>query len=329
MTFCDRSRVRVAPLSWLARSSPPRSQRRSLRRSGAGAAITCRLLTALDERPVLAGALDPGALGVLLQSGWEVRTIPNPARQARPGRSFLGLLGSGNLTAAELGSRRRSRRNVELGVILARSQSRRAAAVFDEWWYGPTRSGKPISHPYERLHREATQNRRRLPVLGKPLPIATGGVLDCLAGRSRRGQTWVKAMYHRPHHDAPDWWRTRGFINDRHLERDGRLLRRPSCEIDDVVALYLVEPAAVPILHGVVGTAELRNDLVRRIDGPEAAERCGWLTPVEVLGCVSLDQAPTLGDFELDARSLRNGRMLVTDPRVARRIRQRLDRRTA
>lgn len=101
-----------------------------------------------------------------------------------------------------------------------------------------------------------------------------------------------------------------------------------SYRVGDRVALYLIEPAAVPVLYGVIGVPEPRKDLVRRIDGPDAADRYGWVTPVEVRGWVPLAKAPKLRDFGLDARSLRNGRTLVSDAAAVRRIRRRLDGRT-
>ena len=282
----------------------------------AGAPSTRRLLTALDERSVTAGALDPSALRVLLDADWEVATIPNlHAKLSLVDRSW-GLLGSGNLTSAGLGGRGSRRGNVELGVVLTNRQVREASRFFDDWWGQARPVTKDDLPPYETLFRTALGDGRRLPVLGKPIPLPPS---DTLARRTY-GRAWIKAMYHDKRQDQPDWWFDRTWLNDRHVESNGRYLRMPSYAVGDLLALYLVEPRAVPAIYRVTGVPELRKDFVRAIDGPADAERYGWVTPVDMIAGKRLQDAPLLSEFGLDGRSLQNGRKIIEKPGVVRRI---------
>lgn len=91
-----------------------------------------RLLTALVAGSVQVGALSPEALGLLASDGWEIRSIRNlHAKLSIVDRSW-GLVGSGNLTNAGLGSTKKG--NVELGVVLDSAQMEAASSIYEGWW---------------------------------------------------------------------------------------------------------------------------------------------------------------------------------------------------
>src|SRR4051794_13655234 len=71
-------------------------------RAPKGETVQRRLLTAVTQRSVEAGVLDPEALGLLRASGWEVRSIPNLHAKALVCDAREALVGSANLTVGGL-----------------------------------------------------------------------------------------------------------------------------------------------------------------------------------------------------------------------------------
>lgn len=81
---------------------------------------------------VQVGALNPGALRLLKDEGWEIRSIRNLHAKLSIVDGFWGLVGSGNLTNAGLGSTAKG--NVELGVTLSPEQIDAASSIYEGWW---------------------------------------------------------------------------------------------------------------------------------------------------------------------------------------------------
>ena len=127
------ARIRGCRAASLAREPVPEqaSRRGDRLRGGAGCASERRLLTALVASSVLARVLDPGALETLLDSGFELCSVPNLHAKLSLTDTSWGLVGSGNLTNAGLGSEGRA--NVELGVNLDAEQIASAAELFARW----------------------------------------------------------------------------------------------------------------------------------------------------------------------------------------------------
>jgi phosphatidylserine/phosphatidylglycerophosphate/cardiolipin synthase-like enzyme len=71
--------------------------------AGESAAGDRRLLTALVAASVQTRVLDPGALELLLDSGFELCSVPNLHAKLSLIEAGWGLVGSGNLTNAGLG----------------------------------------------------------------------------------------------------------------------------------------------------------------------------------------------------------------------------------
>ena len=94
-----------------------------------------RLLTAVTERSVSAGALSPSALAAFLERGWNVKSIPNLHAKLYLVDQSWGLVGSGNLTGAGIARAGPRAGNIELGVRLSETQRATASDIFDEWWF--------------------------------------------------------------------------------------------------------------------------------------------------------------------------------------------------
>jgi hypothetical protein len=282
-----------------------------------------RFLTALVERSVLAGVLDPAGLAALLEAGWQVASIPNLHAKVTVIDGVWGLVGSGNLTTAGLGGRGRTSGNIELGVVLNRRQVREARRVFERWWSVAHLVTVDTLRPFLELERQRSGSDAGRRV-GRPIPVSAGRTLERLGRpRSKSGQAWIKAMYHDPRRHTPGWWRRRKWINDRHTESGARIHRMPRYQPGDLVALYLVEPGVVAALYQVTGTPEFRPDLVAAEDAVDS-KKYGWVTPVDVLASLDIAQAPRLrDDFGIDGRSLQNGRKRIDDRALWRRIEKR------
>jgi phosphatidylserine/phosphatidylglycerophosphate/cardiolipin synthase-like enzyme len=110
-----------------------------------------RLLTALVAGSVQTRVLDPSALETLLDSGFEICSVPNLHAKVSLIDASWGLVGSGNLTNSGIGSE--SRANVELGVVLDAGQIANAGDLFARWWEGADPIGAGILAEYSALPR--------------------------------------------------------------------------------------------------------------------------------------------------------------------------------
>src|SRR6185436_18235843 len=96
-------------------------------------ALDRKLLTALDERSVAIGILDPRALERLHDAEFQIGNIENLHAKVSLVGSGWGLVGSGNLTGKGLGDEEGGG-NHELGAILTAKQIQEASVVFADWW---------------------------------------------------------------------------------------------------------------------------------------------------------------------------------------------------
>jgi hypothetical protein len=273
------------------------------------AARNRRLITALDERAVLVGVLDPTGLRQLLGAGWDVRTIPNLHAKLSLIDDSWGLVGSGNLTSAGLGGGP-SGSNVELGVVLSPPQITKARTLFAQWWDWATPVSLRELAPYEDLARLTVPPERRLKRLGRPLPAAAS-----TASRKPSG-FWIKMMNDRP--GEAEWWRHRRWIPDRHGWRNGKPTGRPSYAVGDRVALYHAGQRSIAALYQV--TSEPKFDPKFASANGGNADRFAWVTLVEPLASTSVDQTLPASEIHLKGQSLRNGYKRISDPAIVGRI---------
>jgi hypothetical protein len=240
------------------------------------------------------------ALEVLIDAGFEVRSIPNLHAKLSVVDGTWGLVGSGNLTGAGLGTA-----NVELGVRLTTAQTRVAAAIFDGWWSDP--AAGPVTRqalaPFAALPVPPVARNDGVAPIGNPLlsppdsaSPSTEPVPDLERPASRR--YWVKAMYG---HGKPqgEWWLKRAWIHDRH--RDGNVPEaitfEPKYGVGDLIALYVTRPSGpgrIPAILEVTRAPYDGRDLVAATFGTQEAAKYGWVTHVAVLRSTSVADAPEI-----------------------------------
>jgi phosphatidylserine/phosphatidylglycerophosphate/cardiolipin synthase-like enzyme len=181
-------------------------------RAPKGEAVSRRLLTALTQRAVEAGVLDPQAVALLQASGWEVRSIPNLHAKAVLCDDREALIGSANLTEGGLGGG-----NLELGIWLPAQDVDAVTSHLEHWWCAAC----PVApSDLENASRDFPPGPGRSPggVVGRPLRLQDGARLRA-AQRLRQpqaGSLWVKAVYHEGRNASPDWWVDQRWINDAH-----------------------------------------------------------------------------------------------------------------
>lgn len=257
-----------------------------------------RLLTALVSGGVQVGALSPAALHLLANDGWEIRTIRNlHAKLSIVDRSW-GLVGSGNLTNAGLGSTDKG--NVELGVVLSPQQIDAASSIYEGWWReADAVTDRDISH-FDALPTHAFTATLESGV-GPALEVGDPTDLQAiLAAPDPAQRFWIKANYHRRRPDGREWWH-RGWISD---------WRKASYRRGDLILLYLGAkfdgPRRCPAIVRV--TRECRNDpqFVAEYD-PDARARWPWVTDVECVYEVPIASGITLEAFGVTPQGLQGG----------------------
>jgi phosphatidylserine/phosphatidylglycerophosphate/cardiolipin synthase-like enzyme len=199
-------------------------------------------LTALVAGSVRVGALSPKALQLLKDDGWEVRSIRNLHAKLSIVDDFWGLVGSGNLTSAGLGSTEKG--NVELGVVLNAAQIAAAASIYADWWREAGEvSAEDLAH-FTSLPAQQTEKAPETGI-GPALEIADPADLDSILGvYEPRQRLWVKANYHRRRPDGREWWH-RGWISD---------WRKASYRKGDLILLYLgAKFGSIDVSVGEVG----------------------------------------------------------------------------
>ena len=153
-----------------------------------------KLITALNTGSVAGGFLQPRGLRDLHAAGFELRSVRNLHAKVSIVDGKWGLVGSGNLTTSGLGGSRNG--NVELGVILTRSQVDQAHRAATRWWRkAEVITAEDITR-YEALAEQLEKSRRgRVQGHGRALPIEAGEELEKTRRRGGRTGLWLKMVY--------------------------------------------------------------------------------------------------------------------------------------
>ncbi len=264
-----------------------------------------RLLTALVASSVQTRVLDPAALEVLLDSDFELCSVPNLHAKLSLTDTRWGLVGSGNLTNAGLGSEGHA--NVELGVVLDAEQIASAAELFTRWWDGADPIGADLITEYAalpRLKRPPGQPGH----YGTPIEVGLSQSLEGILAEDKltalgRGY-WVKSNYQR--HDDRTWWK-RGWISD---------WRQASYAIGDLIVLYLSAkdggPATCPAVVRVTEPSQLAGEWIAAHGDPEAAQQWPYRTMTKVVGEVPIELGAKLEEFGLSGQSLQGDYCSIT-----------------
>lgn len=283
--------------AWLASPFLSHSIAQELAAASPGG-VERRLLTALVAGGVQIGALSPKALQVLRDNGWEIRSIRNLHAKLSIVDEAWGLIGSGNLTNAGLGSTDKG--NVELGVVLSPAQIDAAASIYAQWW----READEISdEDIARFASLPTQHDEKVDeiAVGPALEIADSANLEAVLGAHDPGQRfWVKANYHRRRPDGREWWH-RGWISD---------WREASYRRGDLILLYLGAkfdgPRRCPALVRVTEESRYDPEFVAENDA-EAADRWPYVTDIECVFEVPIESGVPLDVFDVTPNGLQGG----------------------
>lgn len=268
-----------------------------------------RLLTALVAGSVQMGALNPEALEVLKNDGWEIRSVRNLHAKLCIVDGSWGLVGSGNLTNAGLGSTDKG--NVELGVVLNPLQIEAASSIHEGWWREADEVTDEDLAPFATLSIRQPKKTVEMGV-GPALEIGDPGDLEAILGAVDPSQRfWVKANYHRRRPDGREWWHRR-WISD---------WRKASYRKGDLILLYLGAkfdgPRRCPAIVRVTGEARHDPEFVAEND-PEAAERWPWVTDVECVFEVPIGRGVRLDHFDVTANGLQGGYKELGRPQFER-----------
>lgn len=308
---------RCTKRTWLASPFLSRPVAQALAdRAPKGRDVDRRLLTALTQRSVEAGVLDPAALALLHEAGWAVRSIPNLHAKALVCDRREGLVGSANLTVGGLGGG-----NLELGRWLGPADVTAVAAYLTHWWANAT----PVEPRHLERASRAYRQRRKKPgwAVGDPLSVDDS---DRLGANQRlrsspSGGLWLKAVHHAGRNAPPDWWVHQPWINDAHgrtptgqirYTKSGDPARRPTYRVGDFVALYLTGPGVVPVIYEVTSTPRFDIDFVKA-HWPDDAGTYGWVTDVDLVLRADLDRAPPLAETGISPQALEVGRKRLTN----------------
>lgn len=263
------------------------------------------LLTALAAGSVQTRVLDPNGLETLLDSGFEICSVPNLHAKVSLIDTTWGLVGSGNLTNSGLGSEGRA--NVELGVVLDAEQIATAAELFVRWWDDADPVGAGVLAEYAALPRLKQLPGQPL-AYGSPVEVGLSQSLEEILAEDEltalgRGY-WVKSNYQR--HDDPTWWK-RGWISD---------WRQASYAIGDLIVLYLSAkeggPAICPAVVRVTEQSQLAREWIAEHGDPEAAKQWPYRTMVELVGEVPIESGAKLEEFGLSGQSVQGGYCSIT-----------------
>jgi hypothetical protein len=264
-----------------------------------------RLLTALGDRSVEVGVLDPNALDQLAGAGFEIASIDNLHAKVSLVDSDWGLVGSGNLTGKGLGEEDGGG-NYELGVILTDAQIEQASTFFANWWRTARRVTADEIAMYKLLPRV---RGKRLGSVGPSLPVADVERLrQLLADKSARDGSeryWIDANYHDPSNET--WWH-RDWISGQ---------PEVAYSKGDLIVVYLGKendgPQRCPaILQATTTTTPDPAWVAANRDDPEAPERWPNVTRTAVLGEVTATHGVSLEIIEKTGQSLRRGFLEIT-----------------
>lgn len=265
-----------------------------------------RLITALAVGSVRVGVLDPDALLLLMEAGFEIGSIRNLHAKVSIVDRGWALVGSGNLTKAGLGGTARG--NVELGVELNEAQLGEAESFYESWWAkaDPVSSGllKELSQ-IELVATDSTKAESFGPALEEPQIEELGQILaEDEATAAGRGY-WVKSAYHSP--EDPDWW-TRGWISD---------AQRPGYVVGDLIVIYLGKkndgPQRCPAIVRVTSLPRKDSRWVIEHRDEQAADQWPYVTETAFVADVSpVTKGADLSLIGKDGRSVQRGNCRIS-----------------
>jgi hypothetical protein len=268
-----------------------------------------RLLTALDERSVAVGVLNPRALEWLHDAGFQIGNVDNlHAKVSLVGLDW-GLVGSGNLTGKGLGDEEGGG-NYELGVVLTTKQIQEASAIFADWW----KKARDVSAdeiaeyklvPRIKLDRKKPRRRKKA---GSTLPVVNVAQLQQFLTEELDNprRYWVDANYHNP--KAETWWHQEWISGQPEV----------AYKKGDVIIIYLGAknggPKLCPAIVQATTTTEAKAAWVanQRDDNPEAPERWPNVTHTTILGEVPVSAGVPLELINRTGESLRRGYLEIT-----------------
>lgn len=225
------------------------------------------LLTDLDPASIANGYLSPNGLRHLLGEGVALRS-----RRSLHAKVYLagdrGIVGSGNLTNAGLGSG--ANPNLEMSVLLDPPQVMTAAAVFDAWW-------DEAAIVNEAALRDAEARARAVPTVA---PLSTQGQGDAeteianeaaaLLAEARNVRLWAKAIYG---DEEADW-----SGDDLWIASSKR--GRPAFAPGDLVLIYAKDLHLCNAIVEITAEASWEPDFIAEDRPPEEADRWPWLNYV-------------------------------------------------
>lgn len=266
-----------------------------------------RLLTALVAGSVQVGALSPKALKILATGDFELRSIRNLHAKASLVDSSWGLVGSGNLTNAGLGSTKVG--NVELGVVLSAAQIEAAIRIYEGWWSEAKVIDAEELAWFAALPKTKTSGGQVERGVGPALEIPDPDALEAILGDEHRAASrryWIKANYHRRNEDGRGWWH-RKWISD---------AKRASYKVDDLILLYLGAkfdgPRCAPAIVRVSEECEYNPGFVSANGDPEARDRWPYVTKVECVYEVPVERGVPLSAIDVSSSGLQGGRKVLS-----------------
>jgi len=283
-----------------------------------------KLLTALDERSVAVGVLDPRALEQLHNAKFQIRDIENLHAKVSLIGPGWGLVGSGNLTGKGLGDEEGGG-NHELGAILTAKQIHEASGFFVGWWKKAREVSADEIAEYKLVPR--VKFDRKKPKRGKSrpvLPVTNVARLQQLLDEELDGRRryWVDANYHNP--KAQTWWH-QGWISGQ---------PEVAYSEGDMIVIYLGGknrgPKSCPAI--VRATTDTNTDeawVAAHREIAKDAERWPNYTLTEVLGEVPITYGVALELIKRTGESLRRGYLEITRVEFETLARSMLDTETA
>jgi len=268
-------------------------------------AVQRRLVTALVPGSVRVSALDPKALLILEEGGFEITSIRNLHAKLSIVDSQWGLVGSGNLTNAGLGST--SRGNAELGVILDQAQIEAAAAIFTGWWEEAKPVSRELIEEFDKIERVGASPGEVKAYGSVVEPSQTDDLEQILAEDKATAYSrgyWIKSAYHAP--ENPDWWHRR-WISD---------ALPPKYAVGDLIVIYLGKkndgPQLCPaVVRAVSNPRDDRQWVVSHRD-EEAADQWRHVTETTFVADVPIAEGVPLSLIGKNGRSIQRGNCSIT-----------------
>lgn len=263
--------------------------------------LDLRLIVALNGSGVESGTLDLSALRRLRNAGFVLGNVTNLHAKVSIVDADWGLVGSGNLTKAG-----QKATNVELGVVLYPQQHAQARNMFEAWWHDAQLIEPSDIAAFDRWHKSLPSRKSNPPPPkhGKPIRVPEH------SNENSRGEItgdtgfWVKAMYYRPKHDDPSWWRKLDRVHD----APGRPKGGPQYKVGDRLVIYLRETQTCPAIVRVTAQARFAPEESNKGLPDHELNRWPWLTRVKMVASRPLGEAIPKDILEIDPQGLQNGR---------------------